>query len=281
MNRRAFLLMGALSFVVQVFAQDEITFKAQYHPDTQYSQTMESTSVTEIKYSGSEEFLNKLKGNGVQNPTISKAESTTESVMKTGQLTDRATFPLVIEFIRSTSSDGKKAIPDGMRIYGNGTTGSMPQLDSIVTEGLGEDDKQILLQTMQTAFSQISFPDKKMKVGDRLSSDSPVSLPIAGMTLDMLITTHYTLLAISHGMANFDVVQEYTMKATVNEYNLNATGTGKGTLDYDIANSFYLNYQMDIDMEMHMKIEAMEMSLKLGSGVKQTTVITKNPSEGK
>lgn len=61
-----------------------------------------------LKYTGSEEILQKLKEKGIQNPTITNNHLKFEMVLKTGKVTDKNYFPLTMEVINTTSSDGKK-----------------------------------------------------------------------------------------------------------------------------------------------------------------------------
>ena len=255
---------------------DELTFKVQYKPETKYSQTIEQTSHSDIKYSGSEEFLQKLKDKGVQNPAITDKKSKIESVFKTGRLTDGINFPLTLEFIKTTSSDGKKDIPDGTLIYGHCSIGNMPTLDSIVSNDIDEEFKKSLLQAMQSTFSQLTFPEKRVKVGESFSKESPLSIPIAGVTIELTITTIYKLLSIKNGIADFDVSQVYTMKSNITKYIIKATGSGKGKLLYDASNNYYLKYQIDTEMGIKMKLDNFDLDLNTKSGFIQTTVITTN-----
>jgi hypothetical protein len=255
---------------------DGLIFKVQYNPETKYSQTIEQISHYDMKYSGSEEFLRKLKDKGVQNPTITDKVSMIESVLKTGKSTEGTNFPLTIEFVKTTSSDGKKEIPDGTLIYGHGSIGNMPTLDSIVSNGLDEGVKKTLLQAMQSIFSQLSFPEKKIKVGESFSIESPLSIPIAGVTIEMEITTNYKLLSITNEIADFDVSQVFTMKSTITNYNFKATGSGKGKLLYDVSNNCNLKYQIDTEIGMNMKLDNFDLDINSKSGFIQTTVITTN-----
>jgi hypothetical protein len=166
MRKIILLLLTLTQISCNSQTKDELTFKVQYKPETKYSQTIEQTSHSDMKYSGSEEFLQKLKVKGVQNPTITDKTSKIESVFKTGKLIDGTNFPLTMEFVKTTSSDGKKDIPDGTLLYGHGSIGNMPTLDSIVSNGLDEEFKKTLLQAMQSTFSQLSFPKKRVKVGE-------------------------------------------------------------------------------------------------------------------
>lgn len=258
------------------YSQDELTFKVAYKPSTKYSQTVKHTSFTEVIYSGSEEFLKTLQDRGVQNPTTTKAESTTESEFNTGKLTDGTHFPVTMKFIKTISSDGKVPIPDGTVIYGQGSIGDMPTLDSIVSPGLSEDYKINLLQAIRNTFSQISFPEKKLKIGEVFSQETPLSIPIAGVNVEMTITTNYKLVSIINSVGNFDITQAYTLKTSLTKYPIKAIGNGKGSLQYDISNSNYISYQMDTDIGIDMKLEKFNLDVKSKSGFIQTTIITKN-----
>jgi len=276
MRKIILLLLTLTEISCNSQTKDELTFKVQYKPETKYSQTIEQTSHSEMTYSGSEEFLQKLKDKGVQNPTITDNTSKIESVFKTGELSDGTNFPLTMEFVKTTSSDGKKDIPDGTIIYGHGSIGNLPTLDSIVSNGLDEEFKKTLLQAMQSTFSQLSFPEKRVKVGENFSRESPLSIPIAGVTVEMTITTNYKLLSITNGIGDFDVSQVYTMKSTITKYPIKATGSGKGKLLYDVSNNYYLKYQIDTEMGMNMKLDNFDLDLNSKSGFIQTTVITTN-----
>jgi hypothetical protein len=255
--------------------KNELQFKVQYNPETKYDQTLDQTSHFEMKYSGDPEIIQVLKEKGMQNPTITDNHSVIKSVLKTGKLTNKTYFPLTIEFLKTTNSDNKIQIPDGTIIYGKGTPGNMPTLDSIVSKGLDQELKKNIMQIMQSTFAQINIPERKVKVGDVFSLDSPLSIPLAGMQLEMTISTTYKLLSIKNNVADFDVVQAYTMKTNTTKFPMNATGTGKGKLLYDIINNFNLQNQIDMEMSANIKIEKMELNLFSKTGFIQTAKISK------
>lgn len=268
------LIVTAFSFTSQ--SQDSLIFKVQYSPETNYAQTIEQTTHSNIKYLGSDEFLKNIKDKGISNPTITDKTSTIQTLFKTGKLTNKTDFPLTIEFLKTTSSDGKQEIPDGTLIYGHGSISSLPSLDSIVASGLDEEIKKVVLQTMQSTLSQLSLPEKRVKVGESFSTDTPLSIPIAGVTLDMTITTNYKLLSITNGIANIDISQVYTMKTTITEHTMQGTGSGKGKLSYDTLKNYYLNYQINTEMNMTLQLDNFGLDLTSKSGFVQSTVITKN-----
>lgn len=269
-----FLLIVSTQLTVAQ-SKNEFLFKIQYSPETKYDQIIDQTSHLEMRYSGDPEFTQILKDKGMQNPTITDNHSVIESVFKTGKLTPKMDFPLTIEFLKTTNSDNKIAIPNGTTIYGKGTLGNMPTLDSIVSNGLNEEFKKSVLQTMQATFAQINIPERKVKLGEVFALDTPLSIPMAGMQLDMTITTTYKLLSLQNNVADFDISQVYTMKSNTAKFPINATGTGKGKLRYDVIRNFNLKYQMDMEMSANVKIEKMELDITSKTGFIQTAKISK------
>lgn len=274
--KNSFLLLFVISIQLSVAqTKNELQFKIQYNPETKYDQTLDQTSHLEMKYAGEADFMQTLKDKGVQNPTIVDNHSVIESVMKTGKLTNKTYFPLTIEFLKTTNSDNKTQIPDGTIIYGKGTINNLPTLDSITSKGLSEEYKKTIMQTMQSFFTQLNIPERKVKVGEVFDLDTPLSIPVAGMQMDMTITTTYKLLSIKNNVADFDISQVYTMKTNTTKFPMNATGTGKGKLLYDVVNNFNLNYQIDMEMSANMKIEKIELDIKSKTGMIQSAKISK------
>ncbi|WP_304197253.1 hypothetical protein [Flavobacterium alvei] len=275
--KKSFLLLFVIASQLSIAqTKNELVFKIQYNPETKYDQTMDQTSHLEMTYSGDPEIIQMLKDKGIQNPTITDNNSIIESVCKTGKLKDKTYYPLTIEFLKTTSSNNKIAIPNGTIIYGKGTIGNMPTLDSIVSADLSDELKKTTLETVQSTFSQLNFPERKVKVGDVFTVDSPLSIPIANAQLDMTITTTYKLLSIKNNVGDFDISQVYTMKANTGKFPITATGTGKGKLEYDVIHNFNLKYQIDMEMSANLKIEKVELSIVTKSGITQTARISKN-----
>lgn len=254
------------------YSQNEVTLKVRYSPETTYSQTIVQTSEMNMTYSGSEEFLQRLKDKGIQNPTVTHTNFTTEMDFKTGKLNAQKKFPLRIKVLKTNN----KALPEGTTIYGQGTIENMPELDSIVSEGLDEEFKKGLLNTLQSTFSQISFPTKKLKIGESFTQESPLSIPISGNTIEMVLVANYKLTGISNNIGSFDVIQTYTMKSTISNNEITATGSGKGKLMYDIKNSFLSKYKTDGQLEMNMNIQGIDVKIISKNGYDQSVVIKKD-----
>lgn len=269
-----FIFLTQFSCIAPV--QDSVTLKIQYQPETRYNQTTERTSQTVIKYTGPAISLQRLKDRGVQNPTISTKKIQKEYLLKTGKIIDGKNFPFTVEVIRAINSDGKKDISDGAIFHGQCSVGDMPVFDSVVLAGLDEKYKMSLLQTLQNTFSQRSFPEKKLKIGEQFSTEYPLSIPMEGSTVEMVVTTNYKLIRISNGTANFDVSQEYTMSPTMLDNSFKGTGNGKGQLLYDSANNIALINTLDTEIEINKKLDSFDFNLKTKAGfIQKTTVLAR------
>lgn len=264
-----------ITISLNAYSQDELILKIKYTPETNYSQTIVQTSENNITYSGPNEFLQKIKDKGIQNPSTTNSSSTIKSDFKTGKLNNKNFFPLTMEFLNTINSDGKQIIPNGTIIYGHGTVDNMPKLDSIVSKDLDNKFKKELLQSMQSTFSQISFPVKKLKIGESFSQETPLSMPVLGNTIEMTILTNYKLISIENNLGNFEVSQIYTMKTNISNNDIVATGSGKGKIVYDIKNNFFLKYLTDGEIEMDIKMKDISIKMKSKNTFIQDVIISK------
>ncbi len=275
MRKIILILLTLTQFSCNSQTEDEIEFNIRYTPETVYYQNIEQTSSNEIKYSGSEKFLLNLKEKGVQNPTITNDHSIMESVIITKKMTNNR-IPMTMEFVKTSNED----IPDGTMIYGYCLPNkSMPTLDSVASENMDDESKTILLNGLQSTFEQFSLPNKRLKVGDSFTQDSPVSIPIADVNVDMTVTTVYKLTSIKNDTASLDVSQVYTITSSFDQYIINATGNGNGKMLYLISKNYYSEYQMDTELEMSLEVKNIKLDLKSKSEFLQALKIeSKNAS---
>jgi hypothetical protein len=264
-----------ITISLNTYSQNELQFKIQYFPETVYNQTVTQTSENIITYSGSKEFLQKIKDKNIQNPTVTNSSTIIKTEFKTGKLNIKNNFPITMKFLNLTNSEGKKIIPDGTIIYGQGTIDDMPKLDSIVSEGMNNEFKKGLLETMQSTFSQITFPNRKLKIGESFSQETPLSLPVLNNTIEMTMLTNYKLISIENNLGNFEVSQIYTMKSNISNNEIVATGSGKGKIVYDIKNNFFLKYLTDGEIEMDVKMKDISIKMKSKNTYIQDVIISK------
>jgi hypothetical protein len=270
-------IIGIMILLVQFSCtqppKDNLTFKIQYQPEKTYNCTSERITNSIIKYMGPEKSLQKLKSMGHLNPTFSNRKSHTEWVLKTGKCVDETEFPVTVDYVISTSSDGQPGIPVKANFSGKFLNNNLPVFNSIVSDGLDEKDKTTLLQSLQSTFTQLSFPARKLKIGEQFTIENPSSLPMEGSTVDVVVTTNYKLLSISEGIAQFDISQAYTLNPKLIDNSLKGSVTAKGHLVYDVAHTIVLNYTLDTEMRINKKLDSFEFELKTNSGIVQTTNI--------
>ncbi len=263
--------------VVSGMAQTTIDFNPVYRPGKVYNEKIIQISKNEIKYKGPKAKLDILTDKGVKNPTTQSTTSTIESKVITGNTGAGGRFPLQIKFGKITSDAGVEDMLKDAIIYGQCETGKMPELDSIVA-GAGMDDntKATMLNSMKTMLTQLNFSERVLKPGESFSTESPISIPFAGSSLDMTIKTTYKLVTITDGIAVFNIVQTYTMKVNIADGKLKGSGSGTGQLQYDIASGFYTKYQLDTEMKLNAGVEDIQIEVTSASGFVQTTTVTNN-----
>lgn len=253
-----------------------LDFKAGYSPETSYHQTTLNSSDYEVLYSGSEKFLETLKQNEVPNPTKIKNSFNLETLSKTGKIDKNGNFPITIEYLNSIDANGKTIIPNGTLLYGKTSLSNMPEMDSIVSKGMEENFKNVIFQTVKSTFSQLVMPQKKLKKGESFTQESPLTIPIAGINIEMLISTIYNLKSMNSKNAFFDITQTYTIKMSDNRFETSGAGIGKGNLIYDIPNHFINENTLKMDFNLDLKHTDFTLQLKSKTDFKQISIISKN-----
>jgi len=250
--------------------QDSLNFKIKYQPDTKYNQTTERTSQSVIKYSGPEKSLQRLRSMGKKNPNSVSRKTLTETVLKTGRMIGED-CPISLEYINTISSDNINEVPDGTILKGLCLNGSKFKFNSIESAGQADKYKSAILQSVQNTYSQFSFPEKKLKIGEEFSVESSRSIPMDGSTIDIAIITHYKLISILNDQANFDISQEYSLTPVLINNSFKGTGNGTGRMAYDIVHTIISNYYLNTEMEINKNLDSFEFNLKAKSGFIQTT----------
>lgn len=256
-------------------AQKKITFNPQYKPQSTYEQKIEHSSTTEIVLGGEDERMKELMAKNLPKPM--KTESTTNSIIKTGKLAEDAWFPVSVEITESNSSGVNPALPVGTVLYGKCLVNELPFFDSIYSEKMEAVFKQNVLKTIQASQQQFYSGNKKLSIGDTIVQDSKLNMPMAGATVEMNITTIYTLRDISMGIATLEVAQVFSMDSIPGFSTSMATGSGNGSgkMLYDISEKFLLSYSTETFVEMKMATTGVDLVLKVSNGMVQTTTILK------
>ena len=119
-------------------SQEHIDFKVGYLPNHNYIFTQIIVSFIIKNYIASDKILQKLKENGVENPTVTTETNYLKSISKTGNLKSNR-LPIEVEILDSSNPVLKK----GSDVYGH-TLNNKVKIDSITSTALTDDRRKAL-----------------------------------------------------------------------------------------------------------------------------------------
>jgi hypothetical protein len=249
--------------------QDVINFRVGYLPNYNYTVTLKQNSENNVKYIASDDILQKLENNGIENPTIKKDTVLLKSVSKTGELKENE-FLIDIEYLESNNT----FLSSGTKFFGKSVDGKT-KIDSIYSLTMTEEEKRTFLPTMETMMNQIKYPNRKIRVGESFSLTNTISMPIADVTIQMEINSIYTLKKIENGVGYFDLDQTFILKSATKNYEIVLDGRGKGQIDYDMQNQFITKYYLEMEMNLKAGLEAFSIEVNTKNVTDQKTEIEK------
>ncbi len=252
-----------------------LILKIQFRPEKTYFISTIRGTETVITYSGQDIAMRKLKSMRIKNPSISKVKTKTDTELVTGKTSADKSFPVSLTYKKTMSLDGKNEIPEGTVVQGEITGENLPTFNSVTSGTLDFDQKSQLLQTVQSNFEQLDFPEQRLKIGSQFSTDRPVSMTMEGSVIETVVTTTYKLISIKSGMALFELSQSYLMTPKLMDNSFTGSGSGKGLFTYDIENCLITDYSIKTELAMNKKLDYFEFDLKTTNEFSQSTKIAK------
>ena len=271
----AILLLLALFSCSTPPKPEGLILKVQYQPEKTYNISTIRGTETVITYSGQPIAMRKLKSMNIKNPTISKVKTKTDTELVTGKRSADKSFPVSLTYKKTMSLDGKNEIPEGSVVQGEITGDQLPTFNSVTSATLDINQKNKLLQTVQTTFEQFKFPEQRLKIGDQFTTNRPMEMAMEGSTIDIVVTTTYKLISIRTDVAQFELNQAYQMTPKTMDNSFAGKGSGKGQLSYNIVNSMITDYSIKTEIEMNKKLDYYEFDLKTVNELSHTTQIGK------
>jgi hypothetical protein len=279
-------ILSLLLFIgVQVQAQKEVLFKIKYLPNHNYSSVSKTDMNMEMDIAGDTAAINKIKRSGKKLPLFIQVQKASNIEVKTGPIVNNS-FSVVMHnqvTVGKTKINGieqpAKTTNSNIDIYGICNNEGKIKVDSIGGKTLNDALKQQLTQMISSMQSSIKFPDKPMKIGDTFSQDLPMDLPIAGLSVKLLVKGVYKLIGIESNKAYFDITFTVTMDMSDNKMSLDMTGGGDGKVIYDIESSYATKMQESINVTYSLNLPDMtnlKMSGKANAYMDHQTTITAN-----
>jgi hypothetical protein len=270
--KKIFLSLLVACSTLTAVAQKTVTFKVAYKPNTVYVQTMAQTGKSEITYKASEDILDMLKAQGIENPTITENKSTTNTVITTGKLVNNE-MPLTMKVSLDNGTD-QKIIPDNTMIYGTIKQNGTPVFDSIKAPDMQANIKEIFMKSLQASASQILVPEKKVKVGETFVITTPISIPVGPALMTINDVATYKLLKVEGVKAFFDVSHTYTIDSEVDGQKIQGMGFGTGKTTHDLTNNFIVHQDLAMSLEMAFDTNGITLNIKSNTNVSLDNIIS-------
>jgi len=212
---------------------------------------------------------------GIKSSNASSRKIQTASVLTTEKLLDKTYIPLTLEITRSSSSDSRLDIPQGIVLNGESANGDMPEFSSVKSGKPASMDEKAILTSVQNSFSQLALPEKKLKIGDSFTTESTLTIPMEKSHVGIAVTNTYKLTGVSNGLASFDVTQNYAMNQLRMDNSFKGTGTGHGKLTYWVEKNMLSVYELNSELEINKKLENFLFVLKTKSAFVQKIEVSK------
>ena len=275
-----FILLILVS--ITSFAQESVVFKTEFKPNKKYKTQLKTTSYTEIEFIADQEIMDRIKSQGIELPMITESETNMATDIITQNLDENGEFPATMEYgkmISTTTVNGKITTEEkpfsGMKILGKYDVENKFKVDTIIGNKVSQQMRTILKTTLENVQETIKFPKESMKIGDKFNSEIPMSIPMEGMNpISVKIDMEYFLTEIKDGKAFFDIKQTVGLDMSQEQLNVVASGTGTGTSEFDINESYLTKYKSELPMDMTIKVnEKMTMKMKMTTTSEQNVVI--------
>ena len=278
LSKNCYLL--AIGFIIistqQSVAQNEVLFQAKFKPNKTYITEMVNNMQMDMNFDIDSAKKKEIEGKGMKLPMHMDILQEMTLSTKTGAVAADKRIPMTMTYDKveiSMTMNGKEMKQPnkfvGMQIKGYATEEGKVSIDAI--EGNPDAATKKALQKMiSEVLRNVEFPNKAMKIGDSFTQEVPMEMPMNGTTLNMLTNMTYTLKEIKESQAFFDYTQSLSMNFKMEKGNTTATGSGRGTMIYDIPANYITDSTSDMimDMKMQMGEMAMKMNLKAKTSVK-------------
>ena len=154
------------------------------------------------------------------------------------------------------------------------------KVDTLISNKIDANLKNTLKMSIENAQDKISFPDKPMKIGDDFDQKMPMNIPIAGLNpIKVIINTNYKLTKIKNNIAYFDLKRTIKLEVENKQFEVEASGGGKGISEFDIENMYLTKEESDLEILLTINVKDMIVKTDIKSTTSQNVKIeNKNAS---
>lgn len=262
-------------------AQESIRFDIKVSSNKKYISEIVNSSLSEIHLIADKATMDKIKSSGIELPILMEQETDISLINITGDKLESGELPVELEYgkmITKTIVNGKSSIEEkpysGMKIFGRYNTHNKFVVDTITGENVTQEMKEVLVSTLENIQEQIKFPEGPINVGDKFDSEMPLTIPVKGMDpIKINLIIEYELKEIIDNRAYLDLQQSVTLDLVQKQLNVEASGIGNGTSEYDIKENYLIKYQSELPMDITIKMND-SLSMKMHTTTKSYYNVT-------
>ena len=260
-------------------------------PNLDYTTIVITENNSTIEYVGNQGIVDNLTAKGIEHPITSVSTTIMKSSMKTGKLLDNNSFSIESSFdsvstnligsITKLKEDNKLIEKmEGARVYGFVSKNMKIEIDSIANLK-DQSLKATLEQSVSNILSQIEFPNRRIKMGESFTIETPMKMPAEnGVVMDMNIINTYKLDSIGLSLAYFTIDQRMESTTSIEGTELTMDGSGTGQMHYNIEYDSYKIYKTELEISSVVEVSGIKIKTKA-----TTTSITrtevKKPDDNK
>ncbi|MGV9004408.1 hypothetical protein [Flavobacterium sp.] len=242
------------------YAQKSYNFDYKLHPNKTYVLQMDITSTNETT----------IDGKMTKSESVSKvSRSTTTKAANAAGL-----FPAIMTFDEAyILNDGKEMTSpiSNTVIEGLMAADNKFQIDTIINSKMDKTVRDALKIVFKDLKPEIEFPKKALKIGETFSHDVPITIPVNGQTIKIIITKNYTLKSVLKNLAEFSVSEDFRLEAP--SENSTAIGDGTGSVVFDILENQVIKDNTRLTINVKIKTAHGMILGYMNSNSKKTTVI--------
>ena len=252
------LLFSAVLFSAVLQAQT-VNFKTSFKPNTTYTQT---TSM-----------LNKMMVSYGAEPMEQEQNSTMTTLTTVGPLANNE-MPVTVVLTMDEKQPGAAQI-NGTKVTGKVSPDAAPVFTAIEAPNLPEQAKEMVMKMITEGATKGFLPAKQVKVGETFVQEMPMEIPIGpGQTIKLKDVITYKLDKVEGSKAYFSQNHVITLDMTVKGESMKGSGTGTGQIVYDMDNTYPIQNDSTLEMNMGFESEGMPIDIKTTTIAKISTVIT-------
>lgn len=219
---KKYIILFLISISSSTYSQKTFSFESKIHPEKTYSLQMNISLISETT----------INNKTTKSQSISKVtrETTTKKANKNGLFPATMKFGDVI-----ISGDGKEVLNPMSKTIINGLLSENNKftIDTIINSKLDQHIKIALKSAFKDLKPDIDFPKKPLKIGDSFVNKIPMTIPVNGEQVKVLITKTYTLKSVINNTAEFTVSEKISLN--MESLNISASGEGNGVVEFKIS----------------------------------------------